>query len=177
MAFKSASNQRDYTLCSQFDDALDLPDVPEITDEPTPEDVAAAKKIAEEREQRLKVARERSDWPALIKPGHRAAFFHFRHIPGTAIDWWQGQTEKCGAIEAQALLFRLALRKIEGIATLEVKLVEVPTADGSYVKLVSPESMDAIYALDGSSDGIGRKVVGELASVVFKKTFRGVDPL
>lgn len=165
--FKPGSLQKDYTLISQYDDALDLPDVQDLAADADQESVDARDKSAADCAQRLKVARERSDWATLIKPGRRATLFHFRHIPGSALDWWHGQD--VGDVEKQALLFRLALKSIENLGDVKMQHDE---QDGQ--RLLSATSLDALYAI---GDGFGRKVVGELASIVASKTFRGVDPL
>ncbi len=171
MAFKAGSLQRDYTLCSQYDDALELPVVPKLGDDASPEDVKARDAVIAERAQKLKVARERNDWASIVKPGRVATIFHFRHIPGTALDWWQGQSEKIGGIESHALLFRLALTKIENLGDFKAEPVEV---DGH--RMLSAKALDDLYAIDSDS-GLGRRVVGELASLVAERTFRGVSPL
>ena len=167
MAFKPGSNQRDYTLCSQYDDALDLPEVPTLAADADAEAIAARDAIAKDRAHRLKVARETANFDTLIKPGKRPTFFHCRHIPGWAMDWWHGQN--VGDVEKQALLFRLALKTIENLG--DVKMVH-GEQDGQ--RLLSTASLDALYSI---GDGLGRKVVGELAGIIAAKTFRGVDPL
>lgn len=169
--FKPGSLQRDYTLCSQYDGALDLPAFP---DELPPDADADAKaqrdKIIKERAEKLKAARDHNSWPTLVKPGSVATIFHFRHIPGSDVDWWHGQNEKLGGVEGQALLFRLALKSVENLGALEIKHEEI---DGH--RLVSSATLDALYAIDDNS-GIGRKVVGELAGIVAEKTFARLTP-
>lgn len=165
--FKPGSNQKPYTLCSQYDDALDLHEIADLPEGADQDTIDARNKAITDRNQRLKVARERSDWTTLIKPGGRPSFFHFRHIPGSALDWWHGQD--VGDVEKQALLFRLALTSVENLG--DVKMRHEDVGD---VRILSAESLDYLYAI---GDGLGRKVVGELASLVATKTFRGVDPL
>lgn len=170
--FKPLSNQREYSLVSEKDDALDLPAIPTLADDADADAIAAHAAAVKDRAQKLKNIRERSEWPTLIKPGYRASIFHFRQIPGSALDWWEGQREKVGAIEAQALLFRLALIRVENLGGLEVKFEHIDDQ-----KLVTREFLDALYSLDGDPMGIGRSIIGELANVVVKRVFGGLGPL
>lgn len=178
MSFKTGSLQRDYTLCSQFDDALDLPDVPEERDDETEEQAVERKRIAAERAHKLKVARERSDWSSLVKPGHSPTMFHFRQIPGASIDWWHGQNEKLGGVEGQTLLLRLALKSIQNLDGFDVKHDDVRDSMRQVHRLVSIDSLNKLYEIGTAGDPhIGRKIVGELAGVVAVKTFGGLLPL
>lgn len=168
--FKPASLQRDYTICSQYDSALDLPVVPEKRDDETAEDAAIRAAVATERAEKLRIARERSDWTAITRIGGKPTLFQCRHIPGSDVDWWHGQRERLGDVESQALLFRLALNSIENFGGHEFKHEYI---DGHRVAPAS--TLDILYALDENS-GIGRKVVGELAGVVAEKTFARLSP-
>ncbi len=167
MAFKPGSNQRDYTLCSQYDDALDLPELPALAEDASADAIAAHEAVLAERAHKLKVARETSNYDAIIKPGKRPAIFHMRNVSGTALDWWHGQPG--GFVQKRALLLRLALKMIEGF---DAKLTYGETSDGD--KLLSAESLNVIYAMEG---GNGRNVVVELAEEVAQRTFQGVGPL
>ena len=167
MAFKPGSNQRDSTLCSQYDEAIDLPEVPTLADDADADAIAARDAIAADRAHKLKVARETANYDAIVKQGKRPAIFHLRHVTGTALDWWHHQPG--GIVRKRALLLRLALKSIEGF---DVKLVHDETDDGD--KLLSAESLNAIYSMEG---GRGRDVVIELAEEVAQRTFQGVGPL
>jgi hypothetical protein len=171
--FKPGSLQRDYTLCSEYDSALDLPEVADLAEDASEESIAARNAAIEERARRLRVARERGEWATIIKPGGKPTLFHFRHIPGSALDWWHGKSEQLGTIAGYALLFRLALKGVENLGSLEMKFDEI---DGQ--RVLSDASIDQLYALQ-RADGteIGRAIVGELGRVVAQKTFRGVSPL
>ncbi len=167
------SLQRDYTLITQHDDALDLPVVPRLADDASDEDKAAAKVIADDRAHKLKVARETGDWKQLIRPGAKPTEFICRQLPGTALDWWHDHNG--GDMEKQALLLRLAIKSIKNLDFPE-DIVQFETADGH--RKLSADALDYLYSLGTEADPqLGRKIVGELAGLVFARAFRGLVPL
>ena len=172
--FSPPSLQRDYTLCSEHDDALDLPVVPVLADEAPPEDVEHAKKLAEDRALKLKIARDKGEWSTLIKPGRTPARFHFRQLPRSSVHWWLGEIERheWTHVESLELLFRLACK---GIDCTGIK-AQFET-DGGGRELLSVDTLDSLYRLNGD-DGTGPRIVVELGSIVADKvTTRGVRPL
>lgn len=166
--FKPGSNQRDYSLCSQYDDALDLSDIPELSDDADDAARAARDAVIADRIHRLKVAHQTSDFSSLVKPGQKPMIFHFRHIRGDAVDWWHGLD--VGDLSKEAMLFRLAIKSVENF-DIKLKFID---ADGEVPRRLHADSLAEIYAM---GNGIGRHVVRELADIIARKTFMGVDPL
>lgn len=169
---KPPSLQNDYTLCSEYDDALDLPEVPKLGDDASAEDRATAKKLSDEREQKLKTARDHGSWDSLVKQGRTAVRFHFRQLGRSAIHWWLAEIERgnLSNVESSELLFRLALKSVDGV-TFPVPLKH----DNGKFPMLSVASMDAVYAIDGNS-GVGLMIVGELTYLVSERA-RGLRPL
>lgn len=164
------SLQNEYTLCYSGDPALDLPAIPAIDRATaTAEAIAEANKAIADREQKLKVARERGSWDAITKPGQKPTVFRFRQVGGTAVRWWFGESERqrLSGLEDVELMFRLALVGIDGIAGVDLK----SDRNGKF-PLVSIATMDAIYA---RADGPA--AVTELGTLVAERAIGGVPPL
>lgn len=150
--FRPSSLVRDYTLISQYDPALKLPE------------------DATERAHVLKVARDQSDWKSLLVEGQSPTSFLCRQVSGTALDWWHDQ--KGGDMYKQTLLLRLAIKSIDNLDAD----VKHDTEDGH--KKLSKETLDLIYAISTDEDPqLGRKIVGELSGLIAARTFRGLVPL
>ena len=158
MSFAPPSLQRDYVLCSQYDDALDLPEVPELAEDAPAADRAHVEQLAADRAVRLKVARERGDWP--IKQGRNPTRFTFRPVPRHSINWWLGEVgrHKKNDLESLELMFRLAIKEVDNFGSFKAQHEEI---DGH--RLLTVESLNALYA---AGNGLGVKVVFELAEVV-----------
>lgn len=173
--FKPPSYQHDYTLCSAQDPALDLPDLPTLSEEPTDEERAAVKAILDENLRRYRVAYETGSWSDIVKPGQKPTIFTFRQVHGTQLTWFRNQ---CARLELNdeaqnELLFRLAWRKVENLGGFELEL------DRDNPELVSIKTMDLLYSLGRTSNepGLGRSLMGELALWIRARTIRGVSPL
>ncbi len=150
--FRPSSLVRDYTLISQHDPALQLPD------------------DAEQRTHALKVARDQSDWASLLRAGQSPTMFLCRQVSGTALDWWHDQ--EGGDMYKQTLLLRLAIKSIDNLG-VDAKY----DTEGGHKKL-SLETLDLIYAIETDEDPrLGRKIVAELSGLVAARTFRGLVPL
>ena len=176
MAFAPPSLQKDYTLCSSLDPALDLPDLVELPDNASAEDVATAKAITADRAQKLKVAAATGNWSAITKPGERPTEFSFRQIFGSALTWLSGQVERnrLSGDESFELAFRLALKDISNFGKVDLQREKL---DGHL--LVTQKSLESIYAIgrDTAAAHLGRLIVLELGMLVFSRAIRGVDPL
>lgn len=168
------SNQSDYTLCSQYDPALDLPEIGELAEDADEATIAAHRSAIADRDQKLKAARERGgdEWVKLTKPGGNPTRFNFRQVPGPAVTWWHNEIQRRELNQAGAteLMFRLALRSVDNLGTFKAHVS--PNADGH--DILSLESLATIYAV---GDGIGRRVVFELGSIVLGKTVQRIGPL
>jgi hypothetical protein len=166
--FALPSLQRDYVLCSQYDDALDLPAIPDLAPDASADDTAAVAALVADRDQKLKVARERGgdEWVKLTKPGKVPSRFTFRQVPRHSVNWLYGEVERrqLSHIETLELLFRLALKSVDGLGSYEVR------RDGGEHDLLSLDSLDTLY---GIGAGLGVKVVIELASIIALRTTRG----
>lgn len=180
--FQPGSNQRDYTLCSQYDRALDLPEVPEVADLAPDADeaaqaaraaaIAAAEAAQAERDQKLKVARDRSEWATLIKPGGKPTVFTFRQIPRRSMNWLLAERERrnLSHVETIELMFRLAIAGVDNFGTFKAEINE----DTGH-RLLTLDSFDKLY--EGLGPQLAARVVLELGSIVMAKTMRGVGPL
>lgn len=170
--FKGPSYQNDYSLCSAYDGALDLPDVPRIDrNTATSDEVAAADEIIKDRAAKLKTARDTGVFP--IKQGQKPTTFTFRQVPQSSANWWLGEIERnrWSEVEGYELLFRLAVKSVDNLGAVKL-LFE----DNAGHRLLTMGALNEIYALDGGS-GIGVRVVGELSQVVADRVLRGVSPL
>lgn len=154
------SLQREYTLCFSGDPALDLPEIPA-------EGTEGRDAVIEDRNHKLKVARETGNWP--IKPGQRATYFRFRQVGGSAVRWWFGESQRgqLSPLEDIELMFRLALVDVDNLDGVTVK-----HDDRGKFPLVTLKAMDEIYA-----SGAGAACIYELGTVVAERALGGVPPL
>lgn len=166
------SLQAGFDLVFSGDPALDLPDVPKLDPATaTADELATRDHIAAERTQKLKVARERGNWAAITKPGQKPTVFKFEPVGGSAVRWWQGESERhrLTTMEDIELIFRLALVEVDCLGGFELKRDH----SGKF-PLVSVKSMDALYA---AADGAGAALVMELGMLVVERALGGVPPL
>lgn len=179
MAFKPLSVQRDYSLIYSGDPALDLPDVPTLPDDASPEDIAARDAIAKDRDHKLKVARDHGNWP--LKPGMTPTRFHLRNIYGDPVDWLHQQYERRNAdggpkyshAQLCTFAFRMAIKAIENFDNSTIVMEEV---DGQ--RMAKLESLETLYQVGGAADpGLGRAIVQEIGAVVIERSLVGVRPL
>lgn len=173
--FKPPSQQRDYTLCSQEDEALDLPVVPELQADATDEDRARVAAAVAERDQKIKVARERggNEWALLTKPGKMPTRFNFRQVPRHSINWWGSESEyssdnrrPLSHAEVLELLFRLALDSVDNLGSYKAEFV-----DHGPHRLLTIKSLNELYSSVGA-----RVILQELASIVATR-IGGMSPL
>lgn len=168
------SNQNDYTLCSQYDPALDVPQIGDPPDESDEEATLAFRARIAERDEKMKPARERGgdQWVLLTKPGGSPTKFNFRQVPGPAVTWWHNEIQRKALNHASAveLMFRLAIKSVENLGTYKAEVV--PNEEGH--QILTLDSLSTLYAV---GDGIGRRVVFELGSVVLGKTVQRITPL
>lgn len=169
------SLQKEYTLCWSHDPALDLPEVPKLGDDATAAQLEDAKKAAELREHKLKVARDHGNWPAITKPGQRPTTFRFRQVYGHRLTWWQSEAERnqWTGIERCEWMIRLALIGVDNLGTFKVK------TDPGGLELLSLSSLDELYSLgqNTSEPELGQHLIIELGSIAMKRAFEGVPPL
>lgn len=176
--FKPAQLGGDFTLCSCLDPALDLPEVPDVSDDElaamSEDEQKRIKKLRDEYATKLRNMRADGTWAA--KDGEKLTLFRFRHVRGSMLTWWRGETQRrrLSQDEAFELIFRLALKSIENCSGLEIEFEKL---DGQ--KLATRESLDHIYAIgaDLGSPGLGRMIVCELGALVATRAVSGVPPL
>jgi len=171
--FRPGSLQRDYSLFSEYDEAFDLPQIPQVTDDSTDEDREASKAIAAERASKIRIARETGDWKPILRPGGKPVEFVCRQLPGTVLDWWHDY--KAGEMARRTMLLRLSLKAIKNLDFPD-DIVVFESEDGH--RKLSTAALDYLYSF-GTEDHpqLGRSVVGEIAIQVAERTFRGLVPL
>lgn len=178
MAFGLPSSQSDYVLCSEFDPALDLLELPTLGEDPSEDDKAAYRAVVEERNRLVKLAHATGNWRELSKPGEQPTYFKFRQIHGTLLTWLQGEVsrQRLNADEAFELAFRLALKSIDNFGGLKLEFDQVP---GMNRKIVSRKSIEPIYNIGRSTNRplLGRSIVLELGGAVWSRALEGVPPL
>lgn len=167
---KLPSLRDDYSVIFSGDPALDLPAVPTLADDASDEQKADAKKIADERERLLKVARETGQWDSLIKPGEKPTVFQMRHLSGSARDYLDGEVarKQLAPGEFASLVFRLAIKRIDNLGDIAVKHERM-----SGFSIASIDVIDRIRAFPG----IGDSIVAEVGGVVAMRTYQPLDPL
>src|SRR5688500_3942678 len=103
--FQPPSLQKEYTLCSVLDPALELPVVPQIAEGASAADIDARDKIAEERGRVYRNAAAQGSWPSITKSGQSPTVFHFRPIHGAELTWLNAQTRKLTDEQVYELAF------------------------------------------------------------------------
>ncbi len=164
------SLQFEYTACFSGDPALDLPEIPDFDrSKATSDELAAIEKLVSERVNKLRVAQQTGNWPAITKQGKQPTIFRFQPVGGSAVRWWMGQSmrERLTPVEDIELMFRLALVGVDNLDKVELKI----DRSGKF-PLVSTASMDQLYALP-----VGLELVMELGEYAARRATRGVDPL
>lgn len=171
MAFRLPSLVAEYPLVFSGDPALELPAIPELTPESTPEVI----KQAQERDTQLRVARETGDWPRITRSGEQPTVFWCRQIHGMALTWLQGEAVRgeLGNAEGTELAFRLALVRVENLGGLKVK-----TERFDDQVLVSETTLNTIYDIgrDANLPELGRAIVLELGGLALLRAMQGVPP-
>lgn len=171
---------KEYILCFSKDPALDLPEIPELSDEATDAEKSARDAVIKEREEKLKPARDSGNWPAITKPNlpanQQPTRFKFRQVHGNLLTWWHGQNarESLTVAESFELMFRLALVDVENLGSFEVK------HDDGKPQLVSLACLNKLYALGHDVKGkasLGRELVMELGALVANRAVEGCPPL
>lgn len=175
--FSPPSLQREYTLCSSLDPALDLPIVPELAPDAPPEEVSRVKRIADEYESKLRTAQETGRWHEITKHGETPTIFTFEQVHGTAWTWFRNEILRQNLQDDARLelLFRLAVRKI---APFGNRVLEFDTIDG--FQIARRSSLEPIYDLGRDKKppepGLGRMILMELGGLVAMRS-RGLLPL
>ena len=123
-----------------------------------------------ERERVLEQARETGDWRELLIEGEAPTTFTIRNLPGSVYDYWCGEVRRGQLVdrEAAALLFRLALTKIDNFGKLVVEHTKI---DGHRAAKISV--LDEIYSALG---GTGSLVVSEIAGHVLTRSEPALRP-
>lgn len=177
MAFGLPSNQQDYVLCSEFDPALDLPEIPTLGEDPSNEDKAEYQRVVEERNRLINLAHATGNWRDITKPGEQPTMFKLRQVHGTALTWLQGEVNRqhLNADEAFELAFRLALRSIDNFGGLKLEFEQIAIGR----KIVTRKSIEPIYNIGRNTNRplLGRSIVLELGGAVWKRALEGVSPL
>lgn len=127
------SLQTGFALCWSGDPALKLPEDPK------------------ERERALTLARETGKWPT--HDGQQPTVFHFEALTRHEIGWWDGEFRHSAAhrrplspIEANDLLVRIALRRVDNFGELKVERSTgaVTMADTSIVEALHTAAPSAL---------------------------------
>lgn len=154
---KAPSLQNEYSLIYSGDPALSLPE--------SEEDRALA----------LKVARETGDWSKLLTGTELPTVFHCGQIKRTERDWILGEVQHSStlgrplsAVEMDALVLRVALRKIDGFGSHKVERLK---HGASGVWICKPDIIDAIHA------EAGHDVIPELAGAIWERATAPLRPL
>lgn len=173
--FTPASVKREVTLCSVFDEALDLPVVPDVEESTlTEEQLAEHKKLVGLYETAVRNARETQNWP--VKDGEKPTYFKFREIQGPTVTWWQGEVERHQYKQQESfeLMFRLALTGIKNCKGVDLRFEK---REGE--KLVTRDSLEPIYNIgrDIGQPALGRMIILELGGLVAARAVSGVPPL
>lgn len=169
------SLQKEYALCFSYDPAFDLPDVPDLTEDASSEEVALFEKANAAREELLRVPRATGDWSSVTKPNAQPTRFIFRQVHGNLLSWWRGEKARrnLDAIEGLELMFRIACTRVENCGDFHIK------HDDGRPQLVSIPTLNALYAFghDIGKAKLGRSLVLELGAVVLKRAIEGCPPL
>jgi hypothetical protein len=173
--FTPASVKREVTLCSVFDEALDLPVVPDVDESTlTEEQLGAHKKLVERYEAAVRTARETQNWP--VKDGEKPTYFKFREIQGPTLTWWQGECERRQFKQQESfeLMFRLALTGLKNCPGVDLKFEK---REGE--QLVRRDALEPIYNIgrDVGRPALGRMIILELGGLVAARAVSGVPPL
>jgi hypothetical protein len=168
------SLQREYPLVFSGDTALDLPSIPDVDD--LSQLTEEQRKAIEERENKLRVARETGRWYEILKGGQHATVFWFRSIHDDTLTWLGGETmrRRLSEVEAATLAFRLALVRVENFGAFKL---QHETRDGH--RMVKEESLRPLYNLGLDLDPplpLGRALVLELGALVLIRAKEGVPP-
>lgn len=173
MAFRP-SLQKPYHLCSSLDPALDLPRIPALADDASPEDVKHRDALVAERDTKYQNACDSGNWSAYCKPGETPTLFKCRNIHGPTMIWLQGEIRRKQMIETELaeMAFRLGVFDcdIKGI-TLDFEVV-----DGH--RRITEDSMQEFYSI-GRNEGdvaLGPAVVFEIGSQIWARALQGVPP-
>jgi len=161
---------KEFPLVYSGDPALDLP--PFAPDAAGDDEKKSALKA---RLHAFKVACETGDWAAITKPGESPTVFYFTPTPGLGLDYFESTAANAArakkplsAQEMGALVFRIALRRVENLGKLKVDFEEV---DG--YRLVSATFVEALYQFGQ----IGRDLVSELGAAAFEHIRSALSPL
>ena len=148
---KPPSIQNEYTLIYSGDPALNLP-----------EDEAA-------RDHALAQARQTGDWRALVREGETPTLFHFGQITRTQRDWIVGEMQRrqLSAPELDALIIRVALRRIVGLGAHKVERAKHQAAG---FHLADAETIDAL-------ENVSAALIPELSGVVWERATNPLRPL
>lgn len=153
---KPPSLQKVYTLVFSGDPALDLPE------------------DAEEKALALKNARETGNWP--IRPGESPTLFHFDPV-SHLVPYIHGEVSRGKLIDEElaALVFRLALSKVDGFGDRKVEFER--DEDGH--RVIAGSSMAMFYDVgrDAGLPDLGRQIVYELGGLVFARARDPIVPL
>ena len=155
---KPFSTQHEYTLVFSGDPSLSLPE------------------DAEEKALALKNARDTGDWSKIMSPsGDPPTRFHCAPISRSQRDWIIGEVSHSAvldrplsAVEMDALVIRVALRRVDGFGSHKVERVQY-RPHGHW--LAKPEILDAIH------DEAGQDVIPELAGAIWERTTNPIRPL
>lgn len=177
MAFSPPSLQREYSLCSSLDPALDLPVIPDLAPDAPASEVERVKRIVDEYTTKLRNAQETGRWHEITKKGEDPTIFTFEQIHGTTWTWFKNECLRLGLQDEARLefLFRVAIRRI---APFGNRKLEFDTIDGFQVAKRS--SLEPLYDLGRDSKPpepeLGRMIVMELGGLVAMRS-RGLLPL
>lgn len=166
--------QREFPLVYSDDPALDLPELPDVDD--VEKLTAEQKKLLEQRENLLRVARETGRWDEITKDGQAPTVFWFRSIHDETFTWLGGETTRrqLSQVELTTLCFRLALVRIENFGAFKLEFETV----GSH-RMVKEKSLRPLYDLGLDRDPpvpIGRTLVFELGAQVFLRAKECLPP-
>lgn len=159
---KPLSVQRTYSLIWSGDPALSRP----VQTEGQSDDDHAA--VVEAFSRALSIARDTGDWRSVVAPGKRPVVYQMRQVKPSQFDWCEGTIHrlKLGGMEAQAMLFRLALSQVDGL-------------DGAHIKEREPfegQLLAPVDVYDTIVEQFGYPVVVELADIVYARCKQPLRP-
>ena len=148
---KPPSIQSEYTLIYSGDPSLNLPEV------------------EAERDHALSQARQSGDWRALIREGEQPTLFQFGQITRTQRDWIIGEMQRreLSPPELDALIVRVALRRIDGLGSHKVVRARHQAAG---FHLADEDTLNLL-------DSISAAIIPELSGAAWERATNPLRPL
>lgn len=174
--FQPVSQQKQYTLFSSFDPALDLPTVPRLDDDASADEKAERDKIAEERVRKFETAIDGSNPSSVCKSGQSPSLFTCTPIHGVKSLWLIGEIRRRQLLEVElaALAFRLGVKKCD-IKGIDLGPDKFEVVDGHH--MMTQDALDQFYSIGRDTDpSLGAAIVIEIGGLIWARA-QGVRPL